>query len=804
MKKSFFWLLLLSSMTTFAQDKSIRGQVRDAQNEPVIGATVKLLALPDSSLVKGEAADVLGNFELKNLKTGQYFLTISAVSFQTYRSTPIAFAEGEKEKVLPLIVLQSSKIDLKEVVVVAKKPLIEQDIDKTIVNIESMMGASTSNSYEILSKAPGVLADENGGISLNGKNNVLVLIDGRPTQMSGQDLQNYLKSLPGGVIERLELIDNPSAKYDATGGAIINIVLKRNRKVGLTGNVNSEVSQGVLFRTAQSLSLNFNQRKINWFSTLSYSRGANIGDSQTERILNNNAPFHRNSVDNYYTFRNQSVFTRLGFDYYPNQKTIIGLAIWGMRIPRTESTELHSRYFDALDQEISYSIGQNEGRAAYLNGNANLNFQHKLRKEGNEWSGNFSYFKMGAQPHQAFVNSFSDQEAQRFDYRISNASEVYTFKTDLNLALPQNWRWESGLKAGWVNNDNDFQHLDIENGIEQLNLGRSNHFLYQENINAAYTNFRKNYARLGLQLGLRAENTHLQGHQLGNSEVPAQRFSQDFTNLFPSAFLSYKLDSLGKNTLTLNYTRRITRPSYAMFNPFLVFKDNNLYETGNPDLNPYYQSRVELSYQFRQFLNVRVAYQEATGMFLTGIRLQDDDFISQPFNQGSSSAFFVGLNVTKNLTKWWFINYNVQRLQSENRARINEQPLEIKATAYRANLVNQFTINPKISASLEFRYAGRDYIDGGFIRKSRNGFFVSIQHKVLKNQGTILLGGEDLFFQWLFRDYFITTTAAQINQTYRYDSRRVRLSFSYRFGNEKYTRKRRNNETGADELINRN
>lgn len=271
MKTLFTLIILFWIQTVFAQ-KSITGTVRDIKNEAIPGATIKLLKATDSTLLKGELSNENGKFQLNNLIDGTYVLAITAIGHKPYRSVTLSIDDAHKNIVLPIIVLLPAKdVALKEVVVTAKRPLLERDIDKTIVNVDAMISAASSNTLEVLEKTPGITVSNDGDISLNGKSGVLVLIDGRATYMSGADLAIYLKSLPGGLLDKIELMDNPPAKYDATGSAVINIRLKKNRVGGFTGNISEGYSQGVYGKNNGAINLNYLYKKLNLFTNVGYN-----------------------------------------------------------------------------------------------------------------------------------------------------------------------------------------------------------------------------------------------------------------------------------------------------------------------------------------------------------------------------------------------------------------------------------------------------------------------------------------------------------------------------------------------------
>ncbi|MBA4850409.1 outer membrane beta-barrel protein [Emticicia sp. BO119] len=804
MKKLFLFLLstfFLSALTN-AQTKSISGTIKDTQNEWVIGATVKLMQ--DSILVRGEISDGTGKFQFNNLTNGTYTLLITGISYKNYKSTNLTLDEAHSQLVLPVIILLPAKnTELKEVIIRAKKPLIEQDIDKTIVNVESMVGSANSNTVEVLEKTPGISINENGDINLNGKSNVLVLIDGRSTYMSAQDLINYLKSLPGAMLDKLELMDTPPARFDAAGGAVINIKLKKNKTLGLTGTTVLGVSKGVTFRTNEFLSLNYNRGKVNWFANGGYGRGANYYNQYNDRRYFNEGGGLISNVllTNRNKFANNARYIRFGFDYTIGKNTTIGMLFNFMRIPRTEHNTFESQTFSQIAVLDSISSGYSDIAYDWKNRNINLNFLHKFKKSELSADANYVNYKgVGSQHFSNFmaISREAPTPTHQFMYRFLSAVSIYTFKADYSHPLKNKALFEAGIKTSFVNNDNDSRYFNDWNDMGVPDYGKSNHFIYKENINAAYVNTRKNWKRLGAQLGLRLENTQLKGNLVSNEVFTGFRFTQNFTDIFPTAFMNYKLDSLGNNTIGISYSRRISRPNYNQFNPFRTFLDNYSFSTGNPALRPYYQDRVETFLQYKQLLNLRVGYGQSNGIIMTVTEAIDNIIVSRPTNISSEKAFSASVNLTFNISKWWRTNYNFQYMYHVYDGIINNEILAIRNPKFRFNLVNQFTLSKNWSADFTFLYYSREFSEQMFVQP-RFMAFGGIQKKILHNKGSIKLSFEDIFYTWKRKGNTVNVYQFQIYRTSEFDSRRIGLSFNYNFGNEKFLRKRKNNETGAEQ-----
>lgn len=802
--KHLFLALLFLLLTIWAQAQSttISGTLRDAQAEPAIAATIQLFRSLDSSFVKGTSSDMSGKFELRNLPNDLYYLKISGLVYKNYFSANLNLNNPQNQLDLPVIVLLPAKeVQLKEVVVTAKKPLIEQDIDKTIVNVDAMISAATSNSLEVLEKTPGVLADQNGSISLNGKQGVLVLIDGRSTYMSGQDLAIYLKSLPGAVLDKIELMDNPPAKYDATGGAVINIKLKRNRSRGLTGNTSGTLSQGQTTRSYLGLNLNFNQPKVNWFGNLWYSSDGNYVDDTFDRKLFSSSGILNTQIHsrNYFENFSQGINAKVGVDYNLSSKSVVGVQVFTQTRPREEISSYLTESFNPGSSLLLKTKGASQGNYDWLNHGVNLNFLHKLNDKGREFSADLNYLYYQSSGEKGFNNFQNELASNTFKNGLINEANIYNFKADYVHPLPNKLLLEAGVKASMVTNDNNAGFENLLNDGYSVDYSRSNHFVYHENISAAYASVRKNWQRWGGQLGLRAENTYLLGDLLPNEALSGQQFTQNFTNLFPSVFLNYKLDSLGNHTLAFSYNVRLNRPSYQQFNPFLVYIDNYYYTQGNVDLMPANMYRTDLTYKYKQFFNASFSYNRGRNFLNPATELKDSIYITRPYNfQGKAQMLLLSLGLNLKPVKNWSLNANVNVAHFTFAGQTYSETLDRKALVARGGVTNQFTLSKAWSAELSvFCVSGE--LNGQSLSHWRYRVFGALQKKLWKDMGSIKLSAEDIFHSWIQREEILAVRQTEQTRVSSSDTQRIGLAFSYRFGNEKWARKRKTQDGAAEE-----
>jgi len=801
-------VILFLSNTIHAQSsgKIISGVVKDASNEILPGSTVRLLNAADSTMIAGEVTDGNGKFQFVNLQNNIYLLAITSLGQKNFMSVPLTISDAQTTIVLPAIIMLSAKsVELKEVTVKAKKPLIEQDIDKTIVNVESMISSATSNTMEVLEKTPGISVNNNGEISLNGKSGVLVLIDGRSTYMSGQDLAAYLKSLPGGLLDRIELIDNPSAKYDAAGNAVINIRLKRNRAGGFTGSISTGLTQGRYTRSNDALNLNYSRKKINVFANLAYNYEKNYALDIYNRRFYNASSALISTVDlvNDQVYKNKSFNGNVGLDFAATAKTTYGLIFNLNRTNRNGIFEYDSKNYKTDRLLEVTGMGSTVGGDKRTNTSLNLNILHKFNTSGRELSADVNHLHYVSKGNQTLENlTFNRDEAliNRTDFVYLTPSDIniYTVKADYVHPLMNKGRIEAGFKSSLIDNNNVFDFYNVKDGVGVIDNTSSNHFKYQENINAIYLNGQKSWKRFGAQLGLRVENTRIQGNQLGNEEVEGSKFAKNYTGFFPSAFVSYKLDDNGKNTFVLMAVRRISRPNYQLLNPFVFQRDQYTYSSGNPDINPQYQNRLELKYQHKQILNMGLSYNKFTNTILPATLIVDSIFLNRPDNIKGGYMVLLNTSMNSQVTKWWYTNTTLRLSRIGIRGMLQGTSLDFDTNIARMELNNYFTLSKTVSAEFGGYYASRDFVAQA-VTKGMYILNASIQKRIWEGKGSIRISANDIFHSWVSHNRSINLIQSEYFQTNKTDTQRVGIAFTYRFGKDTFARKRRHNDNASDD-----
>ena len=790
-------LSVFLTIACFGQNMSISGTIKDIRNTTLQGAAVRLKNTVDTGFAKSVSSDEGGNFIFQNLPSGLYKLIITYTGLKRFESGVITINDLHPQINIPVIFLQPDKQEaLQEVIVISKKPLLEYEPDKTVMNVEAMAGAAASNIFEVLEKAPGVIAEPNGNINLNGKNNVLVLIDGRNTYMSSRDLASYLKSLPGSMIDKIELIENPSSKYDAAGGAVIDIRLKKNKTLGLVGNISTGFSQGEKTRSNHSLNVNYNKKKLNIFTNIGFSTDRGFAEDFNDRkyFTPTGELGSHVFIDNRFDYRGHGWNARTGVDYNISSKTVIGMQANFNSRPRHESQSFQSDSYNGFNSLDSSNSGDMNGRFDWRNTGLNLNFQHRINDKGKEISADINYIEYESGGTQIFQNYKYDLLTNKFSYQLPSNIAIYNFKADYSHPMKNKFSLDAGIKTSLVKNNNQSGYFDK---LDKQVYENSNHFLFDENINAAYLYTRQNWKRLSIQSGLRFENTHLKGKLEENPAYAGTSFTRNFSNLFFSTNISYRLDSAGKHNLLLRNARRINRPNYQLFNPFLAFRDNYSYSQGNIDLAPAYFNDAQLQYRYKQLLTVGFMYGKANNIFFTTTQLTGEKYISKVSNIGKGRLIAMNVNLSYKVAKWWQTNMNIQGASMKLRSSLYSENINVKSLLAKFSNYNQFTFSKSLSGDLSINYNPNDLQPQ---RKTLSKYRIEggLQKKILKDKGTVRISFQDITRGWIQRDRTIN-----LNRTEEYhraisDSQRIGISFSYRFGNEKFARKRRHNDDGTE------
>lgn len=822
MKTYFYTLLILLTLSNFrtqAQGK-ITGQITDNKGKIVEFATITLLQAKDSSLVKGALADANGTFEFEKIKFGSYLVAITQLGYQKFYTPKFSLSsENPSIKLSNLILIEESK-ELSEVVVTAKKPFIEQQIDKTVVNVENSVVSAGSTAIEILEKSPGVTVDKDGNISLKGKQNVMVMLDGKPTYMSSSDLANMLRNMQSTQLDKIEIMTNPPAKYDAAGNAgVINIRLKKNQNLGFNGSANLGFGYGFyqsLPKENAGLNINYRKEKLNIFGNFSGNDRHSFQLQEIDRKFFEGdkviSSFNQSADEKR---RINSLAYKVGLDYFIDKKNTIGILFNGMNGNWNNDRNNQTAIKNALNQLDTTSVTLGFMRNKWGNYATNLNFKHVIDSTGKEITADLDYARYNADNSMKYRTSKFDiqnilRETRNEDGLTGSRINIYSLKVDLIYPINKTSKFEAGLKSSYVNSNNDmrFDFLVGDNNTPVLDPTRTRDFVYKENINAAYINYSKEFKKLTMQLGLRMENTNGQGTLLGKDLL-----DRHYTNFFPSVFFRQKLAK--NHQLGYSFSRRIDRPSYEDLNPFLFFLDPYTYQRGNELLQPQYTNAVEVSHTYKESITTTINYSRTEGI-MTQILEQNNALKTTnvtKINIGYVENLGISFSVPMPITKWWFSNtyFNLYNnhyvgeipkttIESNGTSTTIYQPFDARATSYSANMTHQFTLPRKYSVELSGWYLS-PFIEGQLAGNPMGAVSFGIQKKMMNDKASIKLNINDIFWTQHFSGAFLFNDI-NVQLRNKWESRVVRINFSYRFGNSKIAGARQRN-TGLEDEKNR-
>ncbi|MDB4923549.1 TonB-dependent receptor [Mucilaginibacter sp.] len=781
----------------------VTGRVLDNNQKGVDRATVILLNGKDSVLVKSMLSGPAGSFAFKDIESGSYRVKVTYIGFKNYSGAPF-YVTGQPV-VLPVITLLPATQSLKQVEVIAQKAYIEQKIDRTVVNVGASISNTGANALEALEKAPGVTVDESGQISLKGKSGVMVLIDDKPTYLSGEDLANYLKAIPASQLDQIELMTNPPAKYDAAGSAgLINIETKKSKIKGYNGSLAASAGIAESWRTLESVNLNYHMGKVNLFGLLGYGvqngyRRLDLTRTYLDASQNVSSSYNELAFFHPVTYNPN---LKMGMDYYVSPKTTIGFVLTGTLLKGNNHNPVNSNLRDNLGRVDSIITSDNNAYTKNYSGSLNVNYSHQFDSLGRVLTFDLDYLKYDNRRDQTFFNNTYNAagmpgSVQDITDNLPANIAIYAARTDYVQPLRAKAKLSFGLKSSYVSTDNAANYFNIVNKISMVDNNNTNRFLYQEHINAAYASFNQEYGRFALQAGLRMEHTDVSCHQLGNARAPDSSFTQHYTNLFPTVYLLYKLDSAGINTLKLAYGRRINRPYYQDLNPFVTILDKYSAIEGNPFLKPQYSDDYQLMYSYKSIFSFGVEYNPNYDYQIEHDFQQGSIFLAQTINLGK--RVFMGLEANLNVdpVRWWNFSLHTELNHTTYQGQLTGSYLNNRSTYIFLSNNNQFDLSHGWSTELYTFYVSPS-TDGQFTHISREQTNVGIAKKILKNKGTVKLSFRDIFNANMQGGYI--TNVPNVLASYHNDNanRSVTLGFTYNFGSNKNNPKKIDTGNAAD------
>ena len=797
-------LLLLIPISVFVHGQQINGLAKDESGAPVNGATVSLVRAADSSTIKLAVTKPNGSYDFSGVKEGNYKVMVTHVGYKPAFSTK--FSLNTTDMTVPDIKISKVPANLSNVNVVAKKPMVEVKADKTIVNVEGTINAVGSNALELLRKSPGVLLDKDDNISLAGKNGVQVYIDNRQTPLSGQDLATYLKTLQSSQIEAIELITNPSAKYDAAGNAgIINIRLVKNKSLGTNGSVNAGWNISVHAKYNAGASLNYRNKKINIFSTYNYSYTLNEQNLKIKRTVLDSLFDQRGT---FFDIRKAHNF-KIGADYFINKKNTVGVMVNGIVADPTSASNSKTFISNATDNTLDrILIASNNSNMKRHNANVNVNYSYSDPKGNslvvNADRGEYDLDNDQLQPNY-YYDASGQTELSRVIYHIISPARIHI--NSMKADYEQNFlkgKLDFGGKSAWIKTDNDFQRFNVDGSIEERDNDRSNHFIYKENINAGYVNYNRQYKKLIIQAGVRVENTFSEGvsnglKYNGSNYVPSSSsFKRSYTDLFPSAAIT--LNKNPKQPWSLSYSRRIDRPAYQDLNPFEFKLDEYTFMKGNINLRPQYTNSFGLSHMTKYRMNMALNYSHVKDMFTMIIdTVEKSKAVASKKNLATQDVASLNLSYPfqyKSYSLFTNISSNYSRYKADFGT---GRKLNLDAFGVNVFVQNSLKFAKTWTAELSGFYNSPTIYMGNFKGKSIYNVDAGLSKQLMKGKAVLKTSVSDVFHSLKFRgeSKFAGQTT---NFNFSQESRQFKLSLNYRFGSNTVKAARQRTSGAEDEL----
>ncbi|MBR2647560.1 MAG: TonB-dependent receptor [Sediminibacterium sp.] len=766
-------IVFLITISTKAQN-SIIGRIKDEKQKPLKAATILLLQAEDSVLVKSTLSNDKGEYKLADITQGKYLIHITSIGYQKYYET-IAAVEGNSQ--IRDIQLKSEIAQLDEVTVVAKKPFLEQRADKMLVNIEGSATAAGSNALEILKKVPGVII-RNDKVSIAGRSNVMIMIDGKTSQYT--DINLVLKDISADNISKIEVITNPGAKYDAAGGSIINILLKKKANLGTNGSITLSAGTGLydnrkerleknFYRYSPDININHRKGKINLFGSYGYNHRNWFEYNEFDRIIEPNRYFQENIF--YYKVNSHNY--RFGMDFYANNKNTFGILIKGFnRDGGSEMINNTQQFTTGNNQLVNSFKTLNNINLSRNNISANVNWKHQFDSLGKELNVDIDFSKFNINNNSLITNNATSPNKTVYNQLVDNPVKLIVAKLDYTLPMIHDLQIDMGAKSSFANIDNYLTYL--QSGVKDND--RSSEFLYKENINAAYTSISKKIDTWQLVAGLRTEQTVATGQSKGVTVL-----DRNYWQLFPSLFITKNMNK--HFAAVTQYSRRIDRPSYQQQNPFVLVLDSLTFTKGNPLLKP----QITDAYKFS------ITYDKQPFFAISYNKTKDVIFDNAPKQEGNKT-FTTPENLAQYENLAFELNFPIQFGKKisgfgGNQAILNHYKADYLGTRFDKKAWNwlaywQVAYKPVNTWKIEISgYYTTQFLTEFFTIGEQGSLGVAIQKSIADNKGKFTLNFNDILFSEKTRGNVVYQN---INVNFRQweESRNVRLSFSWSFGNQ--------------------
>jgi len=800
MKNFLLFIFLSFSAITINAQQSLSSKLLDGDGAPVMFANVVLYSSPDAKLIKVESSDENGKFIFRNVDNGSYYIEASFIGYTNYKSEPINIKEDDI--VLSDFIMETNSVELEAAVVTARRALVEVKPDRMVFNVEGTINAAGDDALGLLRKAPGVLVDNNNNVTVLSRSGVLIYVDGKRLPLTGDDLTAYLSNLPAEQIDRMDIITNPGAKYEAQGNAgIIDIRLKRDKSHGMNGSISGSVSQGRFGKGNVSSMGNYRNSILNTFGTIGYNGGSSYNDMLFINNQNGLILDESNLSEN----TTNGINYRWGTDFFFGKNQTVGFLVSG----QNQNTESNSENRIEISQLASASnidsilIAENISDQKRDQSTYNINYAFDNKKHSlnvdldyGKYRNDYEYI----QPNRYFLEDETTLVTEVLtEYDTPIEIDIYTGKIDYESDI-FGGKIGLGTKFSKVKTDNSFLFYNIENSERAFDDVRSNIFLYDENVYAGYANYQRAInQKWGMSAGLRVESTDAVGDlQAFREDLQEDPVNLNYTNYFPSGGLTY--NQARNKTWSLNYGRRINRPDYNVLNPFTVQLSELSFMKGNESLNPEIVNNLELGYTLNYRYNFKLSYSKTTNQITRLIAPDDEDpragFITWA-NLAEQTIYGFNASLPFTVTPWWNAFANISGGYLNNQADYGDGAIvDVQAFTYSFFQQHTFTLPRGFTGEISGYFSGPGVWGGVFRYNETWSLNLGLQKKFFNDMMNVKLSFNDIFFQsgW---DGVSNFDGLIGEGRGNWDSRRAAISVSYNFGNTNV--KSRKRKTGIED-----
>lgn len=772
---------------------TLRVTVSVPRSDTSASVTLQLYLLPDTAIITSKpAAAGITSFTVKHFS--KYLLRSSSVTFENTNK----IIEILDKPVSVILNLKRKNTTLEDLVVVAKKPLIKQEDDKTIIDAEVLANSST-NAYEILEKTPGAIVDQDGNVYLNSTTPATVMINGREMKLSSADIASLLKSLPAGSVSKVEILRTPSAKYDASGsGGMVNIVLKKGVKLGTNGNVNIAYFQGVYSTKTAGFNINKGTSKINSYLNYQFTNRNSFEELNSDRLIRKDSTLLVQK--SYTTYPANNNYLNGGIDIQFTPRLNVGYdvrtsftngnsnAVNGVDINKTSSAAIAGKNSSAID---------NTNKTTFIG--SNISGKYKIDTLGSEWTAQFDYNYYRYLNNQLYRNNYflPLRPGVSGEGINSNIKNIFLFQTDLTIKFQKTMTLEAGFKASISNSDNSSNYTkDTGNNIKFIDVFQTNTFRYREKINAAYIQVSKTIAGFTIKPGLRLETTNIYGRQ----SIPKDTtLSLNRIDVFPFIFIRHKLFKIFGNPLIGNaiYRKSIRRPYYEVLNPYPKYVDQYLFDVGNPGLKPQFTTNYEVNVTFDNIPVMALGINRTRDIF-SNVTYQDTNKIAYRTydNLGKNREVYARLigGIPPGGKYFFYVgalfNYNHYTGFYEG------LPLDYKRSSWTFFMFQELKLTKSFIINMQgfLRTKGLQNL---YELNTFGGIFVSANKSILKKKANIILSVNDLLYTnqvaFSLQQGSVSANGMRIN-----DTRKLGLTFRYNFGIKPKEENKKSFEAPAD------